>query len=112
MIAGGLEHAHVAARKVRLSLALSDHVLQPGVDPTFERAGIIAPPHALPVGGGPVHPAAVVGLGRIVTIAVVIERADLIAEVNQGNAPHRDNDTVDQQDAANGKFHFLFAFFA
>ena len=66
-------------------------------------AGVVAALHLLPIGRRPVHPTAVVGLGRVVDIAVVVQRADLIAQVDERNAADAEDDGMDEADAAYGQ---------
>ena len=106
MVVARVDHGHLIAAKGRRSLAHLDQVAQRMIDATLDGRRVVAAFHLLPVGRRPVHPAAVVCLGRIVDVAVVVERADLVAQVDQRDAADAEDDGVHEADAANGQLDF------
>ncbi len=61
----------------------------------------------LPIEFGTVYPTAVFCFGWIITICVVIDSADFIAKVDEGNAANEEEDTVNEQYPANGEVNIL-----
>jgi hypothetical protein len=57
------------------------------------------------------YPAAVALVGRVVAVGVVVEYANLIAEVNERDATYSQDNSVNQQNAVDGKFNLILAFF-
>ena len=75
-----------AAAQAGRGFAQLDETLQLLIDAPFRSLGIVAPRHLFPIRGGPVNPAAVVRLGRVAPIAVIIERTDFVAQIDERNA--------------------------
>ena len=62
-----------------------------------------------PISGGSVRPAVVSIAPGMVAKAVIVHRADLVAQVNERDTACRHDDTVDKSNPADGKFHFWIA---
>ena len=98
-----VDHGHLAPRKRLGFFAHGDEPLQTAVDLCFQRVWHVATIDLLPIGERPVHPTAIAGFGRIVAVGIVVERAHLIAQVDQWDAADGEDDAVDQQNAADGQ---------
>ena len=91
-----------------LLLAQCDQSHQLGEDVAMWRARVILyplPPG--PISLWPVDPTTVVGLVHVRGERVFIQRAELVAQVDERDAANTQNDAVQHQDAPHGQFNLL-----
>ncbi len=77
-------------------------------DPRLDRLRFLPQLGLVPVELRPVHPAVVAVLAGIAVVVVVVEHADLVAEIDEGDAAYGENDAVEQQDAAYRHLDLVF----
>jgi hypothetical protein len=74
--------------------------------PRVRAAGIF-----LPISKLPVHPAAISRLSRIIPVLVIVQRPDLITQIDQWYPADGEDDGVDEQNAPNRQLDFSRRFF-
>ena len=77
-----------------------DQPLQPGPQPALDRRRVVPARSGLPVHRGPVHPAVVVALVRVLEVRRVVQEPELVAHVDQRQAAVGEGDRVQEQDRA------------
>ena len=104
MVVARVDHGHLVAAKGRRSLAHLDQVAQRMIDATLDAcAGRGGAPSSASRSRGRCTQRLSSALAGSLTIAVVVERADLVAQVDQRDAADAEDDAVDAADAAHGQ---------
>lgn len=106
-----IQDRQITARKGQATFSQLNQPLETPENAAFDRFGNAAALIFLPIYAQTVDPAAVTRLGGVITIAIVVERANFVAQIQKRDAANRQNQAVDQQNSPNGKFRFSGAFF-
>src|SRR3954454_108822 len=102
-----LHHLRIAPRHGRAPFAYINKPAKPPINAAFDRFRLLAPCHLPPVGSRTVHPAAVARLGRVLTVPVIVQRAQFVTQVQQRHATYRDSHTVQQQNPPDTQLYLL-----
>ena len=108
MPVAGLDELRVVTVDCRLLLAQHDQPHQLGEDVAVRRAAVML----YPLPPGPINlrtvdPTTVVGLVQVRGERVLVQRADLVAQVDQRDTADAQDDAVQHQDAPRGQLNLL-----
>src|SRR5438876_2669505 len=104
----GLDELCVVTVESRLLLAQHDQPHQLGEDVTVRRVGVILYPFPPgPISLWTVDPTTVAGLVQIIGERVLVQRADLVAQVDQRDAAYAQDNAVQHQNALHGELNLL-----
>src|SRR5688572_32784422 len=96
----GIHNLGLIAPKNRMALTNMDQMDQVLEDPPLNGLRIMAPFGSFPIEFGTVNPTAIVKLLFILLVAVIIERPQLITEIEQRHATNAEDNVVDEQNTA------------
>src|ERR1700751_4417337 len=109
-MAGVNNHRRYLRMQLMRLVADTNQLQDAAENPAFDRTGIFAALSRLPVHFGPVKPAIVGGVIRIVRKTVVVQKSNLVPHIDQRNAVVPEDNRMAEQNPLNGQGDRFFVF--